>query len=62
MYNELAFCAYVDEISTSTIATMWDSSALYSIKQENLQTNTNPQIISLVSNVSKLFRKLTSRI
>ena len=62
MYNELAFCAYVDEISTSTIAMMWDSSALYSIKQENLQTNTKPKIISLVSNISKLFRKLTSRI
>ena len=29
---------------------------------DKLQTNTNPQIISLVSNVSKLFRKLASQV
>ena len=29
--NILTFCAYVDEITTSDVAIMWDSSSLYSI-------------------------------
>ena len=39
-----------------------EEDTLKSFMGEKLETNTKPQIISLVSNIFELFRKLTSRV